>query len=95
MSWYGSVGYVDEPSDFQSAKAVPPTAGRTAPPVRATSSDQQPATKADLYAAVDALRADMRELLEHVRTLIQVADSRVSDLERAQGEPGQKLPKDW
>jgi hypothetical protein len=94
MSWYGSLGGVDEPSDFQSAKAAPPPAGRTPPPVRALSSDQQPATRADLYAAVDALRADMRELLEHVRTLIQEADSRVSDLERAQGQGGQRLPRD-
>ena len=94
MSWYGNVGDVDEPSDFQGAKAVPPTAGRTAPPVRSLSSDQQPATRADLYAAVDALRADMRELLENVRKLIQEADNRVSDLERAKGEPGQRLPKD-
>jgi hypothetical protein len=92
MKWCGSVGGVDEPSDFQSAK--PPVAGRTPPPVRGLSSDQQPATKADLYAAVDALRADMRELLEHVRTLIQVADSRVSELERAQGQAGQTLPRD-
>jgi hypothetical protein len=38
------------------------------------SADQQPATKADLYAAVDALRADTRELLDQVRTLIQDAD---------------------
>jgi hypothetical protein len=62
--------------------------------VRPLSSEQQPATKADLYAAVDALRADMRELLEQVRTLIQEADSRVSDLERAKGEAGQRLPRD-
>ncbi|RFD25557.1 hypothetical protein MUBE_08465 [Mycobacterium uberis] len=59
------------------------------------SSEQQPATKADLYAAVDALRADMRELLENVRMLIQTADSRVTDLEQAQGEVGQKLSEDW
>jgi hypothetical protein len=36
----------------------------------------------------------MRELLENVRKLIQEADNRVSDLERAKGEPGQRLPKD-
>lgn len=48
-----------------------------------------------LYAAVDALRADMRELLELIRKLIQEADSTVSDLERAKGEPGQRLPTDW
>lgn len=41
------------------------------PPVRSASSDQQPATKADLYAAVDAMRADMRELLEQISTLIR------------------------
>jgi hypothetical protein len=57
------------------------------------SQDQQPATKADLYAAVDALRADMRELLDQVRKLIQEADRRVSDLERAKGV-GQHLPED-
>jgi len=44
------------------------------PPVRASSSDQQPATKADLYAAVDAMRADMRELLEQISTLIKDAN---------------------
>jgi hypothetical protein len=66
---YGKVRGVNEPPDFQSASA-----GRTAPPVGPLSSDQQPATKADLYAAVDALRADMRELLDQVRTLIQDAD---------------------
>jgi hypothetical protein len=62
--------------------------------VRSVSSDQQPATRADLYAAVDALRADMRELMDSVRQLIQEADNRVSDLERAKGQPGQKLPGD-
>jgi hypothetical protein len=85
---------VDEPSDFQGARAVAPTQGRTPPPVRSVSSDQQPATRADLYAAVDALRADMRELMDSVRQLIQEADNRVSDLERAKGQPGQKLPGD-
>lgn len=35
-------------------------------------SDQLPATKADLYA-VDAMRADMRELLEQISTLIREA----------------------
>ncbi|MGB8390705.1 hypothetical protein [Mycobacterium sp.] len=72
---------MDEHPDFQSASA-----GRTAPPVRPLSSDQLPATKADLYAAVDALRADMRELLDQVRALIQDADRRVSDLEHARGQ---------
>jgi hypothetical protein len=63
------------------------SAGRAA--VGPLSADQQPATKADLYAAVDALRADMRELLNEVRRLIQEADRRVSDAERAKGEyPG-------
>jgi hypothetical protein len=38
--------------------------------VRSLSADQQPATKADLYAAVDAMRADMRQLLEQISTLI-------------------------
>jgi hypothetical protein len=42
--------------------------------VRPLSSDQQPATKADLYAAVDAMRADMRELLEQISTLIRDAN---------------------
>ncbi|MFZ1176324.1 MAG: hypothetical protein WAO15_08680 [Mycobacterium sp.] len=37
---------------------------------------------------MDALRADMRELLDQVRTLIQDADRRVSDLERARAETG-------
>jgi hypothetical protein len=65
------------------------SAGRAAPTVGPLSADQQPATKADLYAAVDALRADMRELLNEVRRLIQEADRRVSDAERAKGEyPG-------
>ena len=49
------------------------------------SAEQQPATKADLYAAVDALRADMRELLDEVRKLIREADRRVSDAERLTG----------
>ncbi|WP_155769475.1 hypothetical protein [Mycobacterium asiaticum] len=43
------------------------------PPVRSLSADQQPATKADLYAAVDAMRADMRQLLEQISTLIKDA----------------------
>lgn len=95
MSRYGNVGGVDEQSDFQTGRTEPKkTAGRV-PSVGPLSSEQQPATKADLYAAVDALRADMRELLENVRTLIQAADSRVTDLEQAQGEVGQKLPEDW
>lgn len=40
---------------------------------RPMTSDQLPATKADLYAAVDAMRADMRELLEQISTLIREA----------------------
>ena len=63
-------------------------AGRTAPAVRPLSADQMPATKADLYAAVDALRADMRELMDMVQKLIAEADRRVTDLERAGGEAG-------
>jgi hypothetical protein len=63
--------------------------------VRPPAADQQPAPKADLYAAVDAMRADMRELMEHVRELIQVADKRVSDLEQAQGNLSQRLSEDW
>jgi len=58
--------------------------------------DQQPATKADLYAAVDALRADMRELLDEVRTLIRQADRLVSDAERTQGtKPGTFDDNQW
>lgn len=63
---YGKVGGVAELPGSESAAA-----GRTAPTVGPLSADQQPATKADLYAAVDALRADMRELLDRVRTLVQ------------------------
>jgi hypothetical protein len=59
MSRCGNLGGVSEHSDFHGASA-----GRTAPPVGPLSAEQQPATKADLYAAVDALRADMRELLD-------------------------------
>ncbi|WP_231584614.1 hypothetical protein [Mycobacterium haemophilum] len=95
LSRYGKVGGVDEQSDFQSGRAVPKKAAGRVPSVGPLSSEQQPATKADLYAAVDALRADMRELLENVRTLIQAADSRVTDLEQAKGEVGHKLPEDW
>lgn len=51
-------------------------ARQSGPPVRALSSDQQPATKADLYAAVDAMRADMRELLEQISTLIKDASQK-------------------
>ena len=54
-----------------------------ASPARALSPDQLPATKADLYEAVDALRADMRELMDMVQKLIEEADRRVTDLEHA------------
>ncbi len=54
-----------------------------AQPARALSPDQLPATKADLYEAVDALRADMRELMDMVQKLIEEADRRVTDLEHA------------
>jgi hypothetical protein len=80
---YGSVGEADERSNFASEKA--PIAARTGPPVRSplSSADQQPATKADLYAAVDALRGEMHQLLDQIRTLIQEASpgggSRPSD----------------
>jgi hypothetical protein len=37
----------------------------------------------------------MRELMDSVRQLIQEADNRVSDLEPATGQPGQKLSRDW
>ncbi|OBI56698.1 hypothetical protein A5705_20980 [Mycobacterium sp. E787] len=63
-----------EHPDFHGAGA-----GRTAPPVGPLPADQQPATKADLYAAVDALRADMRNVLDEVRTLIAGADRRATD----------------
>ncbi|SOJ55958.1 hypothetical protein MSIMFB_03435 [Mycobacterium simulans] len=59
---------------FQSDSTARQTTGRTTPPVRPLSSDQQPATKADLYAAVDAMRADMRELLEQISALIKDAN---------------------
>ncbi len=95
MNSCGKVGGVEERPEFQSANAARQTAGREAPPVRPLSSEQQPATKADLYAAVDALRADMHDLLEQVRTLIQEADRRVTDLERARREAGEELPNDW
>lgn len=49
------------------------SARQSGPPVRPLSADQQPATKADLYAAVDAMRADMRQLLEQISTLIKDA----------------------
>ncbi|WP_158017300.1 hypothetical protein [Mycobacterium basiliense] len=62
-----------EPSGIPADSA---TAGKTAPPVRPLASDQQPATKADLYAAVDAMRADMRELLEQISTLIREANQK-------------------
>lgn len=79
---------MDGASGLQGARQA---SGRTAPPVGPLSSDQQPATKADLYAAVDALRADMRELMSEVRKLIAEADRRVSDLEQA----GDKPAEDW
>ena len=77
---YGNLGDVDEPPDFRSASA-----GHAAPRVGPLSPDQQPATKADLYAAVDALRADIRGLMDEVRTLIAEADRRVSEAERTRG----------
>ena len=65
--------------------------------MRPPSSDQPSAAKADLYAAVDAMRADMRQLLDQVSTLVREAtqgvESRVSDLERANREAG--LHNDW
>jgi len=63
-------------------------AGGTGRAVGPLSPDQQPATKADLYAAVDALRADMHELMDQVRILIADADRRVSEAERASGQRG-------
>lgn len=71
---YGKVGSVAELPRFEGASA-----GQTTPAVGPLSADQQPATKADLYAAVDALRADMRELLDQVRTLVQDATQGAGD----------------
>ena len=67
MTWYGKVVGVGDLPGSQSNSAARTTSG---PPVRSLSADQQPATKADLYAAVDAMRADMRQLLEQISTLI-------------------------
>jgi hypothetical protein len=78
-----------------------------APAVGPLSADQQPATKADLYAAVDALRADMRELLDQVRTLVQEATEGVGDgpsgqvrarsatLQEAAGDRGGLVDDEW
>ncbi|SPM42125.1 hypothetical protein BN1232_03532, partial [Mycobacterium numidiamassiliense] len=72
------------------------SAGRTAPAVGPLSADQQPATKADLYAAVDALRGDVRELLDEVRKLIRQADRLVGEAERAKGaHPGTFDDDQW
>jgi hypothetical protein len=96
MGRYGNVGEVGELPGSQSDRAARQTAG---PPVRPLSSDQQPATKADLYAAVDAMRADMRELLDQISTLVREAtlgvESRVSDLERANREAGRTNADEW
>jgi hypothetical protein len=70
LAWYGTLVGVGDLPGSQSESAARKTSG---PPVRPLSSDQQPATKADLYAAVDAMRADMRQLLEQISTLIQDA----------------------
>jgi hypothetical protein len=67
LTWYGKVLGVGDLPGSQSGSAARKTSG---PPVRSLSADQQPATKADLYAAVDAMRADMRQLLEQISTLI-------------------------
>jgi len=91
---YGKVGGVGELTGSQHTSAARRTAG---PPVRPLSTDQQPATKADLYAAVDAMRADMRQLLDQISSLVREAtqgvESRVSDLERANREAG--LDTEW
>jgi hypothetical protein len=89
LAWVCVVLGVGELPGFQGASA-----GNTVPSVGPLSGDQQPATKADLYAAVDALRADMRELLDEVRKLIREADRRVSDAELAKGEPPGNLDDD-
>ncbi|ORW82463.1 hypothetical protein AWC22_16200 [Mycobacterium riyadhense] len=64
---------VSELSGSRSEGTAKQTSG---PPVRSLASDQQPATKADLYAAVDAMRADMRQLLEQISALIKDANQR-------------------
>lgn len=71
LSRYGKVVSVSELPGSKSDSTARQT---SKPPVRPLSSDQQPATKADLYAAVDAMRADMRELLEQISTLIKDAN---------------------
>jgi hypothetical protein len=55
------------------------------------SADQQPATKADLYAAVDALRGEMHQLLDQIRTLIQEASPRGGSRPIAHDQDGE----DW
>jgi hypothetical protein len=94
MSRYGKGGGVGDLSGSQSDSAARQTAG---PPVR-QSAEQQPATKADLYAAVDAMRADMRVLLDQISTLVREAtpgiESRVSDLERANREADRNNAED-
>jgi hypothetical protein len=96
MSRYGKVGGVGELPGSQNDSAARQTAG---PPVRPQSSEQQPATKADLYAAVDAMRTDMRVLLDQISTLVREAtqgvESRVSNLERANREADRNNAKDW
>lgn len=64
---------VGELSGFQSDSTARQAGPPVGPPLRSLSADQQPATKADLYAAVDAMRADMRELLDQLSTLIKEA----------------------
>lgn len=83
-------GSVSEVPGSQSASAA-----HTAPGVGPLSAANQPATKADLYAAVDALRADMRELMNEVRKLIQEADRQVTDAERATGDDRDGLDDAW
>lgn len=70
MAACGTLDIVGDLPGSQSDSAAQKSSG---PPVRPLSSDQQPATKADLYAAVDAMRADMRELLDQISTLIKDA----------------------
>jgi hypothetical protein len=87
---YGIVWGVSELPGFESASA-----GHTVPAVGPLSAANQPATKADLYAAVDALRADMRELMDAVQKLVQEADSRVTEAERAQDANRNGLDDAW
>jgi hypothetical protein len=55
------------------------------------SAEQQPATKADLYAAVDALRGEIHQLFDQIRTLIQEASPEGTTHPSAHDQAGE----DW